>query len=91
MKLLFCEKCTDIIRLIKNETTFCKCGSVGGKYIDNLNAVYFGEMGVPIGFDNYSFYDAICDQPKEGMGVTFTAFVIPKNCPTYKLVLKNEC
>lgn len=90
MKLLFCNECQDVIRLIKTKRT-CKCGKVGGKYIDDLNAVYFGETAMPIGFANNSLRRAIYNQPDEGMGEVFTAFIIPKDCPTYKLVLEQDC
>lgn len=90
MKLILCKECQDVVRLIDIKRT-CKCGKVGGKYIDNLNAVYFGEMAVPIGFANSTLVKAIRDQPKDGIGETFTAFVIPKKCSTYKLILEHEC
>ena len=44
MKLLLCKECQDIVRLIQEEKRVCKCGKVGGKYTDDLNAVYFGEI-----------------------------------------------
>jgi len=91
MKLLLCKECQDIVKLIRDEKRVCKCGKVGGKYTDDLNAIYFGEMAVPIGFANGTLVKAVHKQPNEGMGENFTAFVIPKVCPTYKLVLENEC
>lgn len=91
MKLLLCKKCQDIIRLIQDEKRVCQCGKVGGKYIDDLNAVYFGDMAVPLGFANNTLVNAVHNQPKDGMGENFTAFVIPKVCSTYRLVLEDEC
>lgn len=90
MKLLLCKKCQDIIRLVDIKRT-CKCGRVGGKYTDSINAVYFGDSAIPIGFASSSLVKAIHNQPIEGMGEGFIAFVIPKNCPTYKLILKKDC
>jgi hypothetical protein len=90
MKLLLCKECQDIVRLIDIKRT-CKCGKSGGKYTDELNAVYFGEMAVPIGFVNKTLVKAVYNQPKNGMGEDFTAFVIPKVCSTYKIVLEDEC
>lgn len=90
MKLLLCKECQDIVRLI-NVKRICKCGKVGGKYTDAFNAVYFGEMAVPIGFANSTLVKAIHSQPGKGMGEHFTAFVCPKDCLTYKLVLEHEC
>ncbi len=90
MKLLLCKDCQDILRLINIKRT-CKCGKVGGKYTDTINAVYFGEMAVPIGFANSTLVKAVNQQPENGMGECFTAFVIPKICPTFKLILENDC
>ena len=90
MKLLLCKECQDVVRL-NDVKRVCKCGKVGGKYTDDLNAIYFGETAVPIGFVNSTLAKAVHKQPKEGMGENFTAFVIPKVCSTYKLVLENEC
>lgn len=89
MKLLLCKECQDIVRLIDVKRN-CKCGKVGGRYTDDLNAIYFGEMAVPIGFANSSLVKSVHNQPKNGMGENFTAFVIPKVCSTYKLVLEHE-
>ena len=81
MKLLLCNTCGDIIQLSKTTTT-CQCGSCGGHYKeDGLNAIYYGPA-VPIGFHNSSFTDAISNQPEYGNGIEFTAFVIPKVCPS---------
>lgn len=91
MKLLFCTNCFDTISLILNEKRTCKCGETGGKYIDNLNAIYFGTNAVPLGFANTSFLHAIKNQPQSGHGDDFTAFVISKTCSTFKQVLKHEC
>ena len=89
MKLLLCKNCQDIIRLIDTDR-LCQCGAIGGKYTDSLNAVYFGDMAVPIGFANSTLTKAIQTQPEDGMGENFTAFVIPKVCTTYRLVSKEE-
>lgn len=90
MKLLLCKECQDVVRLIQ-EKRVCKCGKVGGKYIDDLNAVYFGEMAIPIGFANSTLVQAVHNQPKNGMGENFIAFVIPKISSTYKLISELEC
>ena len=89
MKLLLCKECQDVVRLIDIKRV-CKCGKIGGKYIDSINAIYFGENAIPIGFANNSLRLAVHTQPTVGMGKDFTAFVIPKNCPSYKLVNETE-
>lgn len=85
MKLLYCNNCQDVFRLHKTTRT-CHCGSTGGHYkSDGLNAIYYGPA-VPLGFTNTSFVAAIRNQPEWGKGEPFTAFVIPKVCPTMELV-----
>ncbi len=81
MKLIFCPKCHDVVNLRINHHRKCWCGASGGKYIDNLNAVIDGEA-IPLGFNNFSFLDALEQQPETGPGKEFTAFIIEKNCPT---------
>jgi len=83
MKLLFCPKCQDIFRLPSNLIErVCECGKTRGRYLDELNAEYSG--GIPLGFENSSLVAAIMNQPNEGMGKQFTAFVIPKLCDTFE-------
>jgi hypothetical protein len=81
MKLLLCPECSDIFNLQEHVKT-CGCGHAWGQYIDELNAVYSG--GIPLGFANSTFFQALEAQPKDGDGKTFTAFVIPVYCPTFK-------
>lgn len=84
MKLLLCTVCQDVVRMIKEEVRSCKCGKCSGQYTDDINAWYKGESAVPLGFDNFSLVKALFNQPEEGMGERFTAFVIPKQCPTFE-------
>ncbi|MCM3031514.1 hypothetical protein [Niallia sp. MER 6] len=82
MKLLMCLECNDIFNLDLSEKS-CSCGRSKGKYINQQLAEYTGKSAVPLGFSNPSFIQAIKDQPNEGIGKEFTAFVIPKNCETF--------
>lgn len=41
---------------------------------------------MPLGIANSSFIDALKNQPEEGMGKRFEAFVIPKQCPTLRKI-----
>jgi hypothetical protein len=81
VKLLICPDCGDLFNLTEIEKT-CTCGFTRGRYVDNLNAVYSG--GIPLGFANSTFVNAVRSQPQSGRGREFTAFVIPKECPTFK-------
>lgn len=82
MKLIHCPQCQDIMKL--NMTAkMCVCGKSWGIYIDGLNAI-IGGKAIPIGIENHSFFTAVCNQPLEGWGTMFNAFVIPVNCATIK-------
>lgn len=83
MKLIYCKLCQDVVRLIKDHDRKCSCGKSGGQYLDNLNAEYFGDNAVPIGFSNPDFRIALRNRPKEGLGTRFEAFVIPEMCDTF--------
>tara|TARA_R110000744_G_scaffold54762_2_gene116097 strand:+ start:238 stop:621 length:384 start_codon:yes stop_codon:yes gene_type:complete len=81
MKLLYCNTCRDIVKLYRTTRT-CQCGATGGHYKqDGLNAIYYGPA-IPLGFANNSFHEALDSQPDYGMGTNYSAFVIPKVCPT---------
>jgi hypothetical protein len=85
MKLLYCRvlTCGDIVRLSCTERT-CTCGRTKGRYLsDGIHAVYSGDYAVPLGIANESLEAAIAAQPEQGEGKEFTAFVIPKDCPTF--------
>jgi hypothetical protein len=82
MKLLLCLECDDVFNLDYEEKN-CKCGKTRGKYVDQINAVYSGHA-VPLGFNNISLAAAVRNQPEQGEGEEFTAFIIPKVCPTFK-------
>jgi len=84
MKLVLCKNCQDVIRLF-DEYRFCKCGKSGGRYIDDVVAVYWGTHAIPLGFDNGSLSMAVINQPPQNAptGECFTAFIIPKQCRTF--------
>lgn len=80
MKLIYCNKCGDVLSLRKESRT-CFCGDSGGKYVDSLQAEIWGSA-VPLGFLNGDFVEALANRPAGGLGVTFTAFVIPHSSLT---------
>jgi len=85
MKLIYCQICGDVRKLAKSET-ICACGASWGNYKeDGLNANIHGEA-IPLGFDNSGFMQCINQQPEKGQGKVFCAFVIPKECPTIKVM-----
>ena len=81
MKLLFCPLCQDVVKL-QQITRQCLCGKSEGYYLpDGDHAVIKGQ-GIPLGFANSSLVNALESRPVTGKGSLFTAFVIPKSCPT---------
>ena len=83
MKLIFCPNCQDVRKLNTKHIVSCDCGKSFGKYNDNLNATIGGDA-IPLGFANNTLSNALKMRPIKGMGRTFTAFVIPVECPTIK-------
>jgi hypothetical protein len=89
MKLIYCPVCEDIVKLHRTLTT-CQCGRSYGMYApDGYHAVYSGKA-IPLELANSSFMFALNAQPESGNGQTFTAFMIPKKCPTFKKVQKRS-
>ena len=82
MKLVYCPSCEDVVRLW-SRTRRCRCGASGGRYVDDVYAVYWGKA-VPIGFDNWSLGLALGTRREtdEDGGTPFQAFVIPEKCRT---------
>lgn len=54
MKLLYCRKCDSIVRLITQHRQ-CECWHCGGRYIDELNAIFYWKQAIKLWFDNHSF------------------------------------
>lgn len=63
MKLILCVKCSDVFKL-QQEYKECSCGSCGGKYLNDIDAEYWGEEGkvFMLGFANNSLIDALKQQ-----------------------------
>ena len=52
MKLIFCQACGDVFKLVADEVRTCACGESAGRYIDAVNAEYSGDLAVPMVVDN---------------------------------------
>ena len=39
MKLIWCTKCNDLVKLTRDEVRKCKCGRISGKYVDRGHAI----------------------------------------------------
>jgi hypothetical protein len=63
MKLLFCRKCRDVFKLIRNKSRRCKCGAVTGRYLDRRNAEV-SPNAVSIAIGNGSLRKAIAKMEK---------------------------
>lgn len=86
MKLIYCGNCGDVLSITTEEIRTCSCGHSSGMYTDNLNAWYKGEKCIPLGFNNGSFNRALANQPETDWGQEFSAFVIEKDCKTFKKI-----
>jgi hypothetical protein len=104
MKLILCEKCSDIVALRLNlGISRCFCGESGGRYVDELNAEVWGPC-FKLGFANSSLIAALRAQKFEGdsketmiygykrvtKGRDFQAFIIPESADTMKRIDKPD-
>lgn len=89
MKLLLCTDCQSIFSLTQHHIRSCECGNVKGLYVDELNARFrsINNNYFMMGFANYTVQKAISEYCRfgspDGMGLNFTAFVIPEPCSTF--------
>jgi hypothetical protein len=86
MKLLFCKSCQDIVRMMA-EPRECKCGAVGGRYLDDLDAVYYGDDAIPMGASNPTMVKMARAWPKIEHP---TFFAIADDCDTFFKVEKDD-
>lgn len=82
MKLIYCPDCNDV-RALSKEPVSCRCGHACGVYINVIDAEISG-TAISLGFGNSSFSHALINQPEDGAGKEFLAFVIPKSCKTIR-------
>ena len=97
MKLMVCHTCNDILAL-RPEWRSCACGQTSGRYVDDLDAVVWGEPGqfCAVGFRNGELARAIREQREHGdlppsdrfggfpPGRVFEAFLLPVDCPSVR-------
>lgn len=88
MKLIYCPACEDIV-LLMMWTRKCLCGGSGGRYLNEDVALLHGKA-IPLGIHNTGFADALKNQPQEGQGSEFPAFVIPKQCDTVRYTSPDD-
>lgn len=93
MKLLLCRACQDVLKLQESpsqrEARRCKCGKSGGRYLDQLNAEFWGRHALLIGFDNNSLAAVVHGDLWKGdppYGPRFTAFIIPEETNSVRKV-----
>lgn len=87
MKLLLCRACQDVKKLT-SDRRWCTCGKSGGRYLDQLNAEYWGRHALLVGFDNNTLSEAILhgNWKDAHFGPRFTAFIIPLTAETVRKV-----
>ena len=59
MKLLLCQKCWDVFKL-DYDMRHCKCGSIKGRYIDNMMAEV-SENAISLALGNGSVQQAVAE------------------------------
>jgi hypothetical protein len=50
-----------------------------------------GGKAIPLGIANSSLAKAVRNRPETGQGFEFTAFVIPRECPTIYYIRRLKC
>ena len=81
MKLVYCQKCQDVVRPYPNITRSCHCGNISVEALnDNVTINITGENPIVIGISNTSLLMGIKHQPNTGLGYDINSFIIPKNC-----------
>lgn len=86
MKLLFCSKCLDMIKL-DYDLRQCQCGKVMGRHLSSRKAVYAGPA-IAIDVDNVSLVKAMSSDVKGD--VPLDTKVVDKDNPLFKKVKKKE-
>ena len=78
MKLIYCKRCGDIIRLWQAPRK-CMCGESKGQYINIIDAEISGPC-LALGFSNEDFTSAVYHPRREEDrgGIEFLAFIIPE-------------
>jgi len=76
MKLFCCLNCIDVVKLIRDVRS-CRCGKSSGLLSEDKQSVQVNGPLKVIGFNDKTFFDAINNQPVEGKGKEFVAYVLP--------------
>jgi len=80
MKLIYCPKCKDIVRL-RQLRRQCDCGASWGCYEDDGYHATIGGDARCLGIDNSSFAFAVQERNRDGRLHHFSSFVIERECP----------
>jgi hypothetical protein len=88
---LYCINCLDIVKL-SSKTSTCKCNQIGGRYLGNRFAVYYGKYAIPLGIENSSFTKAVKLYliSKGEAGLVSKIFTIDNKTLYFKKVTKKE-
>ena len=87
MKLLHCPECKDTFNLTIRSKV-CSCKKTKGMYLNKADAIYTG-IGIPLGLLSEEYYK-LADLQQETGRHTIDAFVIAKDCATYRKVSSIE-
>jgi hypothetical protein len=83
MKLIFCPKCYDIIKL-RYEFRTCVCGKSGGNYLEDGIVANIVGHAIPLGIDNNSFSEAIMAYQYNKDTQALTSFLISEDSKNIK-------
>lgn len=83
MKLLYCHKCNDLIRLQPEERK-CSCGLTSGKYLYRRYAEYSGDYAVPLWLDDSKIKLAARNWGNKGRAEALNLHVIKRGDQHYK-------
>jgi hypothetical protein len=96
MKLFYCPKCQDVVKLHDEKPRTCACGENRGRVASDGLTAYLSAGAIPLGFNNSSFLKALRlhhQQVAQGcqrdVSIEFTAFVIEPECSTVLYASSN--
>lgn len=67
MKLLLCEHCQDVFKLVPDQIRTCQCGKVKGRYDWDEHFAVSNGQGISVALDNNTIRRALINYHNHGM------------------------